>query len=113
MTHQPTDGLTQTVPVKFGNTKVLVEVVDPVAASDTDGPGVASLRDALSFDNVQKAIESIAGELAAAWDTVKPAEAAVELGFNLKVDQGLLTALLVKGSADASLKVTLKWKPSD
>ena len=41
---------------------------------------------------------------------VKPAKASVELGLEVGLEAGQLTALLVKGSGKANLKITLTWE---
>ncbi len=40
---------------------------------------------------------------------VKPTKASVELGLEIGVEAGQLTALLVKGTGKANLKITLQW----
>ena len=39
----------------------------------------------------------------------KPDKVNVELGFELSVESGELSALLVKGSGKANLKINLEW----
>lgn len=63
----------------------------------------------LSFDEVTKTIEGIAGSLNAALQKVKPKKASVEFGLEVAVESGALSALLVKGSGTATLKITLEW----
>lgn len=93
------------VPVRIGDTDILVEL------ADGGGAQVVDLKSPFSFDAVGDALEAIAGELGKIWQTVRPAEATVELGLSLSTKTGKLTALLVEGGGEASLKVTLKWKP--
>jgi hypothetical protein len=69
------------------------------------GAQVVGLGEALSFDGVRDTLEAVAGQLAMVWQKVQPAEATVELGFSLSTKTGKLTALLVEGSGEASLKV--------
>ncbi len=73
------------------------------------GPANVSLDEVLSFDGVRRTIEAISSELMLAWRTVRPHEANVEFALALKAKEGKLTGLLVSGTAEASLKVTLKW----
>lgn len=63
----------------------------------------------LSFDEIADTIEGIAGSLNAALQKVKPKKASVEFGLEVAVESGALTALLVKGTGTATLKVTLEW----
>ena len=95
------------VPVRIGETEFLV------AVTDGGGPELVGLREALSFDGVRDTLEAVAGQLALVWEKVQPAEATVELGFSLSTKTGKLTALLVEGAGEASLNVTLTWKPPD
>jgi hypothetical protein len=95
------------VPVRIGDTEFLV------AVAEGGGPQVVGLGEALSFDGVRDTLEAVAGQLGLVWQKVQPAEATVELGFSLSTKTGKLTALLVEGSGEASLKVTLTWKPPD
>jgi hypothetical protein len=63
----------------------------------------------LSFKEVTDTIESIAGSMIAVLDKVKPQKAGIEFGVELAVESGQLTALLVKGTGKANLKITLQW----
>jgi Trypsin-co-occurring domain 1 len=78
--------------------------------AEREGPQTVGLNDVLSFEGVRETVTAIGKELSKAWDTVKPAEATVELGLKLAVKSGKLTGLLVEGGGEASLKVTLTWK---
>ena len=61
------------------------------------------------FRDLSEAISEIAHSVAAAVAAVKPDGFEVEFGIDATVDSGALTALLVKGSGTANIKVTLKW----
>ena len=92
--------------VQMGDTTVLVEVRGgggPTTVGD-DGP--------LSFEPAKKAIQAVVSELGDAIRAAKPQEASVEIGFSFTAKTGKLTALLVEGGGEASLKVTLTWKAS-
>ncbi len=65
----------------------------------------------LSFDGVRATVEGIATELAQVWQQVKLSEASVAFGLKLTAKSGKLTGLLVEGGGEASLTVTLTWKP--
>lgn len=82
-----------------------------VELSDDGGP--TTIRDdrPLSFDGVRATVEGIATELAQAWEKVKPSEASVAFGLKLTAKSGKLTGLVVEGGGEASLAVTLTWKP--
>lgn len=61
------------------------------------------------FKNVTDTIEGLAESLTATLQKVKPHKATVEFGLDVGVEAGQLTALLVKGTGAAHLKVTLEW----
>jgi hypothetical protein len=62
-----------------------------------------------TFDNVTGAIEGIAETVVSTLQKVKPRSASVEFGLEIAVESGGLTALLVKGTGTANLKITLEW----
>jgi len=62
-----------------------------------------------SFKNVTDAIEGIADSVVTTLKKVKPGAASVEFGLEIGLESGQLTALLVKGTGTASLKITLEW----
>jgi len=64
---------------------------------------------AAQFEGIIGAIEGIALGVQSALAKVKPTKASVELGLEIGVEAGQLTALLVKGSGRANLKITLQW----
>jgi hypothetical protein len=70
---------------------------------------VANTFKSFPFDEVTHALESITGSLVSTLQRVKPQRARLELGVAFGVESGMLTAVLVKGSADANLKITLEW----
>lgn len=65
-----------------------------------------------SFEGVTEAIEGIAASLKGTLEHVKPRKTTLELGLDVAVESGQLTALLVKGSGSANLKITLEWGES-
>jgi len=65
------------------------------------------------IDGIMKSIEGMAGAMAELIEKVAPHEATVEFGIEIGSDSGGLTALLVKGTAKADLKVSLTWKRND
>ncbi|MGH3754087.1 MAG: CU044_2847 family protein [Pseudonocardiaceae bacterium] len=82
-----------------------------VELSDPDGPTTIRDGSPLSFDGVRGTVEGIATELAQVWQKVKPSEASVAFGLKLTTRSGRLTGLVVEGGGEASLTVTLTWKP--
>ncbi|MFD3843880.1 CU044_2847 family protein [Streptomyces sp. NPDC058642] len=94
----------QPILVRAGGTEFYAEV------SDGGGPQPVGLGDALSFDGVRDMIAAVGGQLSAAWESAKPAEATVSFGVNLSTKTGKLSGLLVEGGGSASLEITLTWK---
>jgi hypothetical protein len=68
--------------------------------------------EAMPFDGVTDSIEAIAERVTNALSRVRPDKATVEFGIDVGVEAGGLTALLVKGTGTATLKVTLEWESS-
>jgi len=62
-----------------------------------------------SFKGVTDAIEEISKSIAGVLEKVKPRKASVEFGVEVGLESGKLTALLVKGTGTASMKITLEW----
>lgn len=93
----------QRVLVKSGETEFFVEV------ADGGGPRTVSADGAFSFDGVGAALEEIGAHVTGACRRVMPDEASVEFGLSVTVKSGKLAAVLVEGSAEASLKITMSW----
>jgi hypothetical protein len=64
----------------------------------------------LQLQSVMETIEDVANQFAVSLERIRPNKASVELGVDFGVEAGQLTALIVKGSGNASLKVTLEWE---
>ena len=66
---------------------------------------------ALPAQEIFDAVEGIAQAVVTALQKVKvkPRKASVELGLEVGLESGHLTALLVKGTGTANLKLTLEW----
>jgi hypothetical protein len=87
-----------------GGRTVAVEVLNV----DPEMP--VGIRDVLSFDGVSDSIEAIANRITGSLQRINPKRASVEFGVDVGVEAGALTALLAKGTATATLKVTLEWE---
>ena len=61
------------------------------------------------FTEVTQAIEGIANSVVETLKKVQPRGASVEFGLEVGVESGGLTALLVKGTGTANLKIILQW----
>jgi hypothetical protein len=95
--------MAQVVLVSAGGVEFFAEVEAP------PGPSNVALDEVLSFDGVRETVQAISLELVRVWDAVRPEEASVEFALALKAKEGRLTGLLVSGSVEGSLKVTLRW----
>ncbi len=62
-----------------------------------------------AFEEIGHALEGIARSLVIPLERVKPRKASVELGVEIAIEAGQITALLVKGSSTANLKIILEW----
>ena len=63
----------------------------------------------LDFGSVAAEIGALARTIARPIAEIKPSHVTVEFGCSLRVQAGTFSALLVNGSADASIKVSLEW----
>jgi hypothetical protein len=66
--------------------------------------------DVLSFEGVANSVEAIATSISGVLQRVSPKRASVEFGVDVGVESGALTAMLVKGTGTATLKITLEWE---
>jgi hypothetical protein len=89
---------------------VLVRALDDGDGTPAQGAEEAGFGDRFDLDDVVESIRGIATSLNHAIESAAPTSASVELGFEVAVKSGRLTALLVEGSGTASLKVTLTWE---
>jgi hypothetical protein len=89
---------------KVGNEMVQIEV------RSTDPEVDVGIGDVLSFEGLAKSIEAITQSMNAVLQRVEPRRASVEFGVDVGVESGGLTALIVKGTGAATLKITLEWE---
>lgn len=61
------------------------------------------------FSQVSRSIDSIVDSLKTSLESAKAKKATMEFGIEIGVESGQLTALIVKGSGKANLKITLEW----
>ncbi|AJF69217.1 CU044_2847 family protein [Streptomyces vietnamensis] len=91
--------------VEVGNATLFVEARRLGPDSELEGLG-----DRLpDLSGVTDALSSFAGRIGDALHRAAADRATVEFGCQLGLDAGKLTALVVQGSANASLRVTLEW----
>jgi Trypsin-co-occurring domain 1 len=68
------------------------------------------ISETLSFQGFVDSLEAITNSVTSALRSAKPDRATVEFGLDVGVESGGLTALLVKGTGTATLKITLEWE---
>jgi hypothetical protein len=85
------------------------DVIVQIEARGSSGEADVGAGELLKFDGVIKAVESIASSMNKALSNVRPDKATVEFGVDASVESGGLTALIVKGTGSATLKITLEW----
>ncbi|CAN5171620.1 hypothetical protein BH18ACT4_BH18ACT4_05250 [soil metagenome] len=86
-----------------------------VRAAHADGGAAprTSFTESFDFDMVGLALGGIADSIKSALARAAPDSVTVNLGLEVAVQAGKLTALLVEGSGTASLNVTLEWHRAD
>ena len=77
--------------------------------SDVSGFGEMSSD---AWQEVTSAVEGVAQWALDTLQKVQPTKASIEFGLEIGAEPGKLTALLVKGSGKANLKITLEWSRS-
>jgi len=110
---------TQIISVKLDNGAIIRIQATPVVETST---GQTELGEEVESDvslnirplkEVADAITGIAESIKGAIDAVKPTKASVEFGIEFGYEAGQLTAVIVKGSGKANLKISLEWVKSD
>ena len=70
---------------------------------------VVGFKDA-AFSEVTSILEGIATALIPVIDAASPSKLTVEFGMDIGLETGQITALIVKGTGKANLKITLEWE---
>ncbi|MGW4060007.1 CU044_2847 family protein [Amycolatopsis sp. NPDC004747] len=100
------------VPVEIDGRTLFVEVV-PVGEQEDQEVASRLLGFADFTASLGALTSSVTDAVLSGARKVKPAKVAVEFGCEVGVESGQLTAILVKGTAKANVKVTLEWKPGE
>jgi hypothetical protein len=96
------------VEVRLPNgTVALVQAVD--ADGKDGGAKQVSWPDVFDLDKLTATLDGVAHAIRSGVEKALPSKTTVELGISLAVKNGVLTALIVDGKAQASLTVTLEW----
>jgi hypothetical protein len=61
------------------------------------------------FGDIMRTISSIAESIVLVLRHIKPQKASVEFGLEFALASGKLTSMLVQGTNNANLKITLEW----
>lgn len=99
----PTEPKTRPIKVKISDNKFLT--VEAMVIGDGEEQVGVRIPD---FAEVTDAVEGIVDALAKTLKKVKPARAAVEFGVVFGIESGALTAMVVKGTGEANLKIMLE-----
>jgi hypothetical protein len=93
----------ETIPVKLVNGETIYVQATVIGEEDVSF-------DVLPLLDISQPLEAIATTLMEPIRKVKPKKASIEFGLEIAVESGKLTALWVKGTGTANLKVTLEWE---
>ena len=91
------------VEVTLDGARLYIEAIAAGGEEQVGNQVVESLQSALD------SIKAIGHRVAEAAEAIEPDRFSVQLGFSFKLEQGVLVAMLVKGSGTASLTVNLEW----
>jgi len=97
------------VPVILSNgMRLLVQTSDVPTREEK----VAFVPGDLKFEDVLSIIEGFATDIGGLLKRVSPDKATIEFGVEMSLEAGKLTALIVKGTGSANLKISLEWDKS-
>lgn len=98
------DGNVTEVPVVIDGARLYVEAIGDTGEQEVLGGKVID-----GLGGVTDAIRALGDQLTRAVKAIEPDQFSIEFGFEFKVEQGGLVALLVRGGGTASVTVTLEW----
>ncbi|GAA3948389.1 CU044_2847 family protein [Actinoplanes auranticolor] len=91
------------VPVVIDGERIVVEAVALGGEEEVAGR-------LPEFSDVTRSIGALTEHVVKAVRRVKPDNVKIELGCDIGVESGKLTAVLVKGTAKANIKITVGWE---
>ncbi len=101
--HQSTP--THLVPVKLSDGTIIQMEVTQTGPTNVAGGSI------FSIDGFKQRIKSLSQDLRDSLEQAKPTKVTIEFGLTLTTDnEDTLSAIFVKGSGEANLKVTLEWE---
>jgi Trypsin-co-occurring domain 1 len=98
---------TEIVKAELGNGTLIRIQANSLGGEERVASGISS------FKEVTDAVEGIAQAMVTTLKKVKPRGASVEFGLEIGIESGQLTALLVKGTSTANLKIIVEWEEID
>lgn len=105
------DSSIKSVPMLLPNgVEIRVEASAP--SNPESDVAYSPITDALQLDNIRGAIEGIAQLVTQAIEKVAPTKASVEFAIEVGLESGKLTALWVRGTGTANLKIAMEWSKS-
>jgi len=107
MADDDTEILTVSLPRAGGEEAPLIFKVE-VASEVYSAEGEVSSK-LPSFGAVLETVEELGRAFTAVFENVKPKHASVEIGLDIAMEAGQLSALLVKGSAKGAIVVKFDW----
>lgn len=105
------DSFIKSVPMLLPN-GVEIRVEASMSSDPESDVAYSPITDALHLDNIKGAIEGIAQLVTQAIEKVAPTKASVEFAIEVGLESGKLTALWVKGTGTANLKIAMEWSKS-
>ncbi|MEH2272661.1 MAG: CU044_2847 family protein [Nostoc sp.] len=97
---------TEIVKVQLPNNKeVQFEVTRPLDGKQD----ISATNQILPFDEITDAIEGMVEAIKDTLSRAQPQKASIKFGVKVGFESGKLTALIVKGSSEANLEITLEW----
>ena len=106
------------VPVELENGSIIRVQATPIAETETEQSKIGEeIESDVSLNirplkEVTDAITGIAESIKGAIDAAKPTKASIEFGVEFGYESGQITALIVKGTGTANLKISLEWNQS-
>ncbi len=98
------DGNVTEVPVVLDGALLYVQAVADEGEHEVVGGKVVE-----SLGTAMDAIKAVGHQVTQAVKAIEPDQFSIQLGFEFKLEQGTLVALLVRGGGTASVTVTMQW----
>jgi hypothetical protein len=90
--------------------KILFEVTELEPAIEVEiGRGDGAIADGFHLEDICRNVSEVAGAVMRSLKALETKRTVLEFGVEIAADTGGLTALIVKGSGKANLKITAEW----